>query len=74
MTSAINCHHADRVVTLEVRVDDLQTDIKEILKELQAVNSQLTKYKGFIGGIAFIISSLPVLWAFTKGYFMSHWK
>jgi len=70
MTDTLNCHHADRVVTLEVRVDELQDDLKEILKELKEVNTQLTKYKGFIGGIAFVISSLPVLWAFTT----AHWK
>ncbi len=74
MPDSITCHHSDRVVALEVRVDELQDDLKEILKELKEVNTQLTKYKGFIGGIAFVISSLPVLWAFTKSYFTAHWK
>ena len=68
------CNHSDRVVTLEVRVEQLQADLQEILSELRSVNSQLTKYKGFIGGIAFVVSCLPVLWTFTKGYFTAHWK
>lgn len=74
MTDQLNHHHSDRVVALEVRVDELQEDLKEILKELRSVSAQLTKYKGFIGGIAFVVSSIPVIWALSKGYITAHWK
>lgn len=64
----------DRVVVLETKVDALEEINKEILANLQAINGQLTKYHGFIGGVAFIISGVGILWTFGKDYFSRHWS
>jgi hypothetical protein len=70
-----NCNdHHERVVVLETKVEALEELNKEILNSLQSINGQLTKYHGFIGGVAFIISGVGILWTFGKDYFQRHWN
>ena len=64
----------ERVVILETQVELLQEDIKEILAELKTVNSSLTKFRGFMGGIWFIVGSLPIIWTLGKDWIKSHWS
>jgi hypothetical protein len=66
--------HAERVVVLETKVEALEETNKEILASLKTINNQLTKYHGFIGGIAFIVSGVGVLWTFGKDWFLNHWN
>lgn len=69
-----HCDHSERVVALEVQVKEIKDDLDEILKELKEVNGQLTKYKGFIGGITFIVGGIPVIWTLGKDWFLRHWS
>jgi hypothetical protein len=59
---------------LETKVEALEKLNAEILDSLQTINAQLTRYHGFIGGIAFVVSGVGVLWTFGKDWFMEHWQ
>ena len=69
-----SCIQHDKVILLEAQVNDLKGNIKEILTEVKLINEAMTKYRGFIGGITFIIGAVPIVWAFTKEWFMRHWQ
>ena len=54
------CLHSERIVVLEVEMKELKDDNKQILATLKEMQGELTKYKGFLGGIAFVGSCLLV--------------
>ena len=39
-------------------IDDLNGEVKEVRKELADVKLELTKYKGYVGGVVFAVSCL----------------
>lgn len=65
--------HVERVVVLEQEVKALKEDLGTILTEVQKINAQMTKYRGFLGGITFVLTGIPLLWTFGKDWFLSHW-
>jgi len=55
----------ERVVVVETRLEellndhkDLKTSQKEILLVLASISAELTRYKGFLGGVAFLLSAM----------------
>lgn len=44
----------ERVVVLETEMKQVKDDIKEILINQKLMQEQMTKYKGFIGGVVFL--------------------
>lgn len=63
MTTSIN----ERLAVVEVQVEQLIEDggrreekQDTILEELKALREELNRYKGFLGGIAFVLSCLGV--------------
>lgn len=55
----------ERVVVTETRLEellndhkDLKTNQKEILLVLASISAELTRYKGFLGGVAFLLSAM----------------
>lgn len=68
------CDHTERVVVLENEVSNLKEDLKEILKTVKEIDEQMTRYKGFLGGITFVVSAIGVFWSFGKDWILNHWK
>lgn len=54
------CQHTERIAVLEIKVEEVQNDNKEILATLKEMQGELTKYKGFLGGVTFVASCLVV--------------
>jgi hypothetical protein len=54
------CQHSERIVVLEVEMKELKDDNKQILATLKEMQGELTKYKGFLGGVTFVGSCLLV--------------
>ncbi len=56
-------------------LEEIKGDVKELRKEQVAIKTELTKYKGFIGGIAFMVATistaLSAALTFLKGGFHS---
>ena len=55
----------ERVVVVETRLEellndhkDLKTSQKEILLVLASISAELTRYKSFLGGVAFLLSAM----------------
>jgi hypothetical protein len=46
---------------LETRHDDVKETLDTLLAEVRAMRNELTKYKGFVGGVAWFGFSLAVL-------------
>ena len=60
------CLHSERIVVLEVELKGLKEDNKEILSTLKEMQGELTKYKGFLGGVAFVGSCLLIALTLLK--------
>lgn len=58
----------ERIAVLESRLNRVHDDHDEIMKKLDSISDEMTKYKGFLGGVAFIVSSLLVAITFAKDW------
>ena len=50
----------ERIAKLELAAENQEKTNEEILKKLNQITTEMTRYKGFLGGIAFFASSLSV--------------
>lgn len=64
----------ERIAVLEAEVQALKEDQKDILKCLHEIRDEMTRYKGFLGGIAFLISGVTVCFTLFKDWFIDHWR
>jgi hypothetical protein len=45
-----------------------------VLSQLTTINDSLIKYKGFVGGIAFVATSIITFVSFAKEWVLAHLK
>lgn len=64
--------HYERLAILETKVDDLEDNNKELLKLLHEVKDEMTRYKGFLGGVAFIASGIGIFLTLFKDWIIKH--
>lgn len=64
--------HVERLAVLETKVDDLEANNKELLKLLHEVKDEMTRYKGFLGGVAFIASGVGIFLTLFKDWIIKH--
>lgn len=64
--------HYERLAILETKVDDLEDNNKELLKLLHEVKDEMTRYKGFLGGVAFIASGVGIFLTLFKDWIIKH--
>lgn len=64
----------ERVAVLESKVEVFEENQRLILSELKIVNESLTKYKGFVGGIAFLATSMVTFMSIAKDWLIAHLK
>lgn len=50
----------ERIAVLETEVRAMKEHQEDILQCMQNIRDEMTKYKGFIGGIAFVVSCLGI--------------
>jgi hypothetical protein len=62
----------ERIAVLESEVRSMKEHQDEILKCMQSIRDEMTKYKGFIGGIAFVVSCLGVALTVFKEWIIKH--
>lgn len=65
---------AERVAVLEEKIENVETTQEAILKKQQEILDSLTKYKGFVGGIAFVFSCAVTFLSFAKDWVLQHLK
>ena len=54
--------HGERLAVLESRIDHIEVSQSEIMEKLNKIDSQLTRYHGFLGGVAFLVTGIGVGW------------
>lgn len=64
----------ERIAVLEAKVQEIRDDHQAILSQLKEINSSLIKYKGFIGGVAFVFTSVVTFLTFAKEWVLAHLK
>lgn len=62
----------ERIAKLELAAENQEKTNEEILKKLDQITTEMTRYKGFLGGIAFFASSLWVAITLFKEYILQH--
>lgn len=64
--------HVERIAVLEAEVRGLKEDQQEILACLQSIRDEMTRYKGFLGGVAFLASGVGVFFTLFKDWIFKH--
>ena len=62
----------ERIAILETRVNSLQDNHDEMLKLMHDIKDEMTRYKGFLGGIAFIASGIGIFLTLFKDWLIKH--
>lgn len=64
--------HYERLAIIETKVEDLEENHKELLKLMHEVKDEMTRYKGFLGGVAFIASGIGIFLTVFKDWLVKH--
>lgn len=64
--------HLERMAVIENKVEALEDNHKELLKLMHEIKDEMTKYKGFLGGIAFIASGVGIFLTLFKDWIIKH--
>ena len=62
----------ERIAVLEAEVKSLKEEQDKILECVQNIHSEMVRYKGFLGGVAFIASGIGVFFTIFKDWIFSH--
>ena len=62
----------ERLAVIETKVEDLEQNHKELLKLMHEVKDEMTRYKGFLGGIAFLASGVGIFLTLFKDWLLKH--
>ena len=64
--------HLERLAIMEAKVEDLEDNHKELLKLMHEIKDEMTRYKGFLGGIAFLASGVGIFLTLFKDWLFKH--
>jgi hypothetical protein len=64
--------HFERFIVIENKVEELEKNHKELLKLMHEVKDEMTRYKGFLGGVAFIASGIGIFLTLFKDWILKH--
>jgi hypothetical protein len=64
--------NVERIAVLEAEVEKLQESQKEILDCIHAVRDEMMRYKGFLGGVAFLASGIGIFLTLFKDWIFKH--
>lgn len=62
----------ERIAVLEAEVKELKKEQDKILDCVQNIHSEMVRYKGFLGGIAFLTSGVVVFITLFKDWLIKH--
>ena len=62
----------ERIAILETKVNSLQDNHDEMLKLMHDIKDEMTRYKGFLGGIAFLASGVGIFLTLFKDWILKH--
>lgn len=62
----------ERIAVLEAEVKALKEDRQEMLEIMHSIKDEMTRYKGFLGGIAFLASGVMICLTLAKDWLLKH--
>jgi hypothetical protein len=62
----------ERIAVLEAEVKSLKADQQEILICMHSIKDEMTRYKGFLGGVAFLASGIGIFLTLFKDWIFKH--
>ena len=62
----------ERIAVLEAEVKSLKEEQDKILVCVQNIHSEMIRYKGFLGGVAFIASGIGIFLTLFKDWIAKH--
>jgi hypothetical protein len=62
----------ERIAIIETKVEDLEANHKELLNLMHEIKDEMTRYKGFLGGVAFIASGIGIFLTLFKDWILKH--
>lgn len=62
----------ERIAVLEAEVRSLKQEQDKILDCVQNIHAEMVRYKGFLGGIAFIASGIGIFLTLFKDWIAKH--
>ena len=62
----------DRLFAFEARTKQAEDDRANILTQLKEMQSDLTRFKGFAGGMLFVASAVGAFLGVLKGWLIGH--
>ena len=62
----------ERLAVIESKVETLEDNHKELLRLMHEVKDEMTRYKGFLGGIAFLTSGVIIFLTLFKEWLFKH--
>jgi hypothetical protein len=62
----------ERLAVIETKVEDLEANHKELLNLMHEIKDEMTRYKGFLGGVAFIASGIGIFLTLFKDWILKH--
>ena len=62
----------ERIAVLEAEVKALKKEQDKILDCVQNIHAEMVRYKGFLGGIAFLASGVVVFISLFKDWLLKH--
>jgi hypothetical protein len=64
--------YVERIAVLEAEVKGLKEDQHKILLCMNEIKDEMTRYKGFLGGVAFIASGIGIFLTLFKDWILKH--
>lgn len=62
----------ERIAIIETKVETLEKNHIEMLKLMHEIKDEMTRYKGFLGGIAFLASGVVIFITLAKEWIIKH--
>ncbi len=62
----------ERIAVVETKIATLEDNHAEMLRVMHEIKDEMTRYKGFLGGVAFLVSCLGVALTVFKDWIGKH--
>jgi len=66
--------HGRKLAVIETKQTTYEQTHKEIIQALEEIKGEMTRYKGFMGGVAFLASGIAIAWNIGKDWIIQHFK
>jgi len=63
---------AERIAVLESQQEQFMKTQTLILEKVEGIEKQITKYHGFLGGVAFLLTGVGIAYNFFKDWISVH--